>query len=117
MHEVYWRRLRGGGAGEERLSPATAAPGWEQGPLPAYLGLLGCTQGEPLPRVAVGHMPSLLLLEVVHTPRCLDHQVAGRLVLLPVLDLAGSAERKVLLRGSTAKQEHSGSISIPGAKQ
>lgn len=49
MHKVYWRRLRGGVVGEERLSPATTAQGWEQRPVAAYLWLLGCTRGEPVP--------------------------------------------------------------------
>lgn len=60
MHtEVYWRRLVG--KWERRGQTQAALPragSREKGPLPASpLWLLGCMQGEPLPRRAMGQMP------------------------------------------------------------
>lgn len=102
MHkEVYWRRQHGGMVGEERLTLAVlhGAGSRQKGPLPA--SLLWATHrenlylSEPWPRCQTP-----LFLQVIHTPWHLGHQVAGRLVLLPVLHLACPSEGEAAVRGT-----------------
>lgn len=96
MHkEVDWRRQHGGVVGEERLTLGSAAWVWQQAEeaFASFFPAVGCTLGESLPLQLTGQTP--LLSQVIHIPRHLGHQVAGRLVLLPVLDLARPAEGEV----------------------
>lgn len=89
---------------EKRLSPRSATWGWEQaeGAFAGFsllvAGLYTGGRNLCLTEPWAGWQ-SLLLLRVIRSPQRSGHQVAGGLVLLPVLDLACPAEGKAVAWG------------------
>lgn len=97
MHkEVYWKRQHGGVVGEERLT-LPGAGSRQDGRLPASFQLWAAHRGKLCLSEPWARCQTPLFLQVIHT-RHFGHQVAGRLVLLPVLHLACPAEGEAALR-------------------
>lgn len=115
---------QGGGRGE--AEPGQRSQGLGAGRRGLCRFLSGCwatRRGQLCLAKPRARCQSPLLLWVVRSPRLPGHQVAGNLVLLPVLDLALAVEGKVMAQGFCCKagrpqleRGRSRATSIPGSK-